>query len=186
VQAAASGPASPVQPEPGALPIAAEPQSNEDAAARLDGSEGDEEAQQESSEKHARCPDAAHLAGSYSNPRPERRQDEDGWQLVTDQAAAGKLQGQPLLARAGQPAPYCAEREGFRNSECASGSDAAAAARCLMLLCERGAQCGAPLPTRRSGCPSTSPSHCRMSVAALHAVCSPVSVCMSSHTLLQS
>ncbi|KAI3426937.1 hypothetical protein D9Q98_006881 [Chlorella vulgaris] len=115
VQAAASGPASPVQPEPGALPIAAEPQSNGDAAAQLDGSEGDEEAQQESSEEHARCPDAAHLAGSYSNPRPERRQDEDGWQLVTDQAAAGKLQGQPLLARAGQPAPYCAEREGFRN-----------------------------------------------------------------------
>lgn len=85
-------------------------------------------------------PDPAHLSSSYSAPwaaqhvpapassngagappRPhssQQRQDEDGWQLVTDQAAARKLQGAALLAGAVQHPPYCRDREGFRNSEC--------------------------------------------------------------------
>lgn len=43
--------------------------------------------------------------------------DEDGWQLVTDQAAARRLQGAVLLAGSQEPAAYSREREGFRNSE---------------------------------------------------------------------
>jgi hypothetical protein len=95
----------------------------------------------------AAAPDPAHLSSSHAAPwaahhpsssgsngrgsrspplhdqadqqdhQQQRRQDEDGWQLVNDQAAARKLQGQGLLAGAREPAPYCREREGFRNSE---------------------------------------------------------------------
>lgn len=86
------------------------------------------------------APDPAHLSTSYSapwaaqhqqalsnssgglgSPRSMRRQgqpDEDsGWQLVADQAAASRLQGHALLAGAREHPPYSREREGFRNSK---------------------------------------------------------------------
>ena len=89
-------------------------------------------------------PDPAHLSTSYSAPwaaqhqlapsssngsgglglspgslRRQGQPDEDsGWQLVADQAAASRLQGHALLAGAREHPPYSREREGFRNSEC--------------------------------------------------------------------
>lgn len=58
-----------------------------------------------------------HESPAAGQPQGQGRQDEDGWQLVTDQAAARKLQGAALLGGARELPPYCREREGFRNSE---------------------------------------------------------------------
>ena len=55
--------------------------------------------------------------GAGRHPSGGRQDEDSGWQLVADQAAARRLQGHPLLAGAQGHPPYCREREGFRNSE---------------------------------------------------------------------
>jgi hypothetical protein len=73
--------------------------------------------------QHQQAPSSSNGSGglglSQGSPRGMRRQgqpDEDsGWQLVADQAAASRLQGHALLAGAREHPPYSREREGFRN-----------------------------------------------------------------------
>ncbi|KAL4457570.1 hypothetical protein ABPG75_012435 [Micractinium tetrahymenae] len=56
-------------------------------------------------------PGHAHLAAQ----QPGGAAEEDGWQLVSDQATAWKLQGGALLAGATEHPAYSRDREGFRN-----------------------------------------------------------------------
>lgn len=63
----------------------------------------------------AGSPQQVHGQPAARQPVAPAVAEEDGWQLVSDQAAARQLQGSPLLASAvGQPG-YSRDREGFRN-----------------------------------------------------------------------
>lgn len=63
----------------------------------------------------AGSPRPGHARPTPQEPTPPGAAEEDGWQLVSDQAAAWKLQGGALLARAAEHPSYSRDREGFRN-----------------------------------------------------------------------
>lgn len=59
--------------------------------------------------------ESAHFSDPHIQPAKQPQHDDD-WQFVNDQAAACRLQGQPLLAAAGKHEAYNRDQDELKNS----------------------------------------------------------------------